>query len=323
MATLIIEELNRNHKLLSRHKFQTTDIHLGRGYHNDIIINDPHVCAEHLQIHFDGQHWIIRDLNSINGSFVNNKKTPANNHIVQSGDIINLGNSRVRLVFPEHPVATSIRFSQFESLITFAKHPMSIFASILLFSLVNGYLIYLAKPEEIKVVQLITQLLAINFVLALWPLGVALIAHLTKNDARIWPQIGITFLIYNLFWLTDFAENVLLFNSTEHILVTLLLIIMPASIGFMLFWLNCYVGFNMSPSKRNLTALGLVVLFFGGSELKELSKQPDFNVNPSYNSTIMPPSYLLRSGSKTDVFIHDAKAIFAKARTSAEENMTK
>ena len=40
---------------------ETSSVHIGRGYNNDIIINDPHVCAEHIAIHNDGDNWIIQD----------------------------------------------------------------------------------------------------------------------------------------------------------------------------------------------------------------------------------------------------------------------
>ena len=62
---IIIEEISHGHKLLSRQKFAPNNITIGRGYDNDIIISDPHVCPEHLQLHFNGEHWLVDDQGSI------------------------------------------------------------------------------------------------------------------------------------------------------------------------------------------------------------------------------------------------------------------
>ena len=63
----MIEEVSKGHKLLGRHKLNQEQINIGRGYHSDIILSDPHVCAEHIAIAFDGCNWRVVDLNSING----------------------------------------------------------------------------------------------------------------------------------------------------------------------------------------------------------------------------------------------------------------
>ena len=66
---IIIEEITRGHKLIARHKFLQDNINIGRGYDNDIIMADPHICAQHLGLNFNGEHWVLNDEDTINGSF--------------------------------------------------------------------------------------------------------------------------------------------------------------------------------------------------------------------------------------------------------------
>jgi len=47
---------------------------IGRGPHNTIVLNDPGVSSTHAQIGFDGQHFVLTDLQSRNGCFVNNQR---------------------------------------------------------------------------------------------------------------------------------------------------------------------------------------------------------------------------------------------------------
>ncbi|MGJ8692088.1 MAG: FHA domain-containing protein [Thalassotalea sp.] len=319
METIIIEEISRNHKLIGRHKFTQRSIDIGRGFNNDIILTDQHVCSDHLTINFDGQDWRITDHNTINGSFIGDKKHPANEHVIRSGDVIRIGKSQIRFYFPDHPIAESLLFSPFEELINLARQPAVFISAILLFSLLNAYLIFLSVPVEVKLTQLIAPVLKTTFIFALWPMGVALVSQLTKNEPRIWAQIGVSFIIYNLFWFSDLSEGILFFNTSSSFPAGLVAMILPLILSFCLFWLNAYVGFQMSNKRRNIVSASLVVLLFGGMTLTELSKKPDFRAHPSYNSTIMSPSFLLNSGSDTESFIKDSANIFKKAKADAHK----
>ena len=67
----------------------------------------------------------------------------------------------------------------------------------------------------------------------LWPAVVALVAHLTKHEARFWGQLGICFLFFNLMWLSDFIENLVGFNSSSQSMLTLLVALLPISLAFL------------------------------------------------------------------------------------------
>lgn len=49
-------------------------ITIGRGDNNSIIINSPKVSRNHARIEWDGAQFLIRDLRSSNGTFVNGKR---------------------------------------------------------------------------------------------------------------------------------------------------------------------------------------------------------------------------------------------------------
>lgn len=66
------------------------EITIGRVAGNDIIIPHPQVSRSHARLSWDGQNFILQDLGSTNGTFVNGVRitdpTP-----LQPGDVINLG----------------------------------------------------------------------------------------------------------------------------------------------------------------------------------------------------------------------------------------
>lgn len=317
---IIIEEISHGHKLLGRHKFASSNITIGRGYDNDIIISDPHVCADHLQLHFNDEHWLVNDQGSINGSYLEDSKENVIQHQVRSGDIITIGKSQVRFVFPSHPVEVSIAISPFESLINLARHPVALALSMSLFALIAGWIINLNNANEVSLTQMLVPTIGLTLGFALWPAGIALVSHLTKHDARFWTQMGISFIFFNLMWLSDIFENIVHFNTSSNFSMVWTISIIPLLLAFCLFWLNCYVGFHMTLRRRNLVSLSLIVLLFGGSFLIQMSKQPEFNPRPQFDTTIMSPAFLFAPSSNVESFVSDSTKLFEKVSKQAEED---
>ena len=316
---LIIEEISRGHKLLGRHKINKNNVKIGRGYNNDIILTDPHVCPEHLSLNYDGENWTVSDQNTINGSFLETNKHSADQHVVSSGDVICLGKTQIRLVFPNHPVPQSVTFSPFESLISSTRHPAIIISAMLLFTFVAGFLFYLNNSTKVTFTQLLVPAVGMTLLFCLWPSLVALISHLTKHEARIMNQLGISFVFFNLMWISDVFESIVKFNVSSNWSFAGLITLLPIALAFCLFWLNCYVGFHMTKRRRLTVAFSLTAILFGSSFLIQLSHKPDFNPMPRYNGTIMTPNFLITSSSTTSRFLKDSAQLLDKARTAAEK----
>ena len=317
---IIIEELSHGHKLLSRQKFASNNITIGRGYDNDIIISDPHVCADHLQLHFNGEDWLVDDQGSVNGSYLENSKDNVIQHKVRSGDIITIGKSQVRFVFPSHPVSESIAISTFENLINIARHPIALTLSMVFFALIAGWIINLNNANEVTLTQMLVPTIGLTLGFALWPAGIALVSHLTKHDARFWTQMGISFIFFNLMWLSDIFENIVHFNTSSNFSMLWTLTIIPLILAFCLFWLNCYVGFHMTLRRRNVVASCLVILLFGGSFVIQMSKQPEFNPRPQFDTTIMSPAFLFTPSSDVESFVNDSAKLIEKVAKEAAED---
>jgi len=66
-------------------------IHIGRSTENDICIDNIAVSRKHAQIERkEGQAYVLRDLNSSNGTFLNGAQIDATDHVLHDGDIIGL-----------------------------------------------------------------------------------------------------------------------------------------------------------------------------------------------------------------------------------------
>lgn len=74
----------------------TNDFNLGRHFENDIIIRNESVSRKHSQIRFEFDQYVLYDLNSTSGTFVNNKQI--NRCVLNSGDLISLADVRIMFI---------------------------------------------------------------------------------------------------------------------------------------------------------------------------------------------------------------------------------
>jgi len=316
---IIIEEINRGKKLLHRHKFLTQKITLGRGYHNDIILADPHVCPEHLSIEFSGEHWVVKDHNSVNGCFIDNGKQKVIQHIVKSGDIVRFGKSQIRLILPDHPISETLAFSAFENIVDIMCNPLVLTFNVLFFAFIAGMMFYLNQPNEVNANQFIVKAVGVTLMFAAWPLLISMISHFNKHEARIFTQLAISFALFNLMWLSDVFESVVEFNLSSNWPIASIITLLPIVLTFALIWLNFYIGFQMSERRRSVIALSITAVLFGGGYILQLSKQPEFSNRPNYDATIMTPSFKFASSSTVDKFVSDSSKLFKKVEKAAQK----
>ena len=69
---------------------------IGRGLENDLVIDDPRVSRHHAQITFRHGHYLLRDLRSTNGTFVN--KQPVEAVVLAPGDLVSIGGFELMFV---------------------------------------------------------------------------------------------------------------------------------------------------------------------------------------------------------------------------------
>lgn len=95
MARIIV---TKDGKLLREFVLDKARITIGRGPHNDIVLDDLAISAEHAAILRHERDWSLEDLNSTNGTQVNGQ--PVRTHFLQDGDMVELAQYRIRFDGP-------------------------------------------------------------------------------------------------------------------------------------------------------------------------------------------------------------------------------
>jgi hypothetical protein len=64
---------------------------IGRGLNNDVVLDDPAVSSQHCRIRPEPEGFVLHDLGSTNGTFVNDRRVTR--HVLAEGDQIRIGES--------------------------------------------------------------------------------------------------------------------------------------------------------------------------------------------------------------------------------------
>jgi len=93
MAKLIIKF---NDVVIDQIVLKQGDMNIGRRPGSDVLLDNLAVSGNHASIFTIGEDSFIQDLNSTNGTFVNNKKI--GKHHLENGDVVSIGNHTLSYV---------------------------------------------------------------------------------------------------------------------------------------------------------------------------------------------------------------------------------
>lgn len=316
---VIVELLNNQGKSTSIHKFTQSEIRLGRSYANDVILLDPHSCAEHAVLTCNELgEWQLRDLNSANGTLNSQGQRVAATIIPKDGQEFRLGKQRLRVVFSDAVVApTRVILTGWQSLRWLSSVPLLLGALVLL-ALLEGYDTWLgALGEGAENWQ--RQLLVIPFmliVMLLWPAILAMLARFRSYDANFLPQATLLYVIVAAWFLLDNATSWLHFNFSNNALVGALDHILPAILLCALFWF----GFKLAAIQRNWLRLVLTLVLVSTYWLVPYIQSSGPNLAPQYRAEMLPQSFLVTSPNSAQSFLEQSEQLYQQVDEQAQKN---
>jgi hypothetical protein len=100
-----VEVLSRQRDVIARHRCVGPEISIGRGYANDVVLDDPYVAPRHLRIvRSPAGAWVAEDLGSAGGLFAD-RDTRRHAAIVLDGERpIRIGHTTLRIRDAGYPV---------------------------------------------------------------------------------------------------------------------------------------------------------------------------------------------------------------------------
>jgi pSer/pThr/pTyr-binding forkhead associated (FHA) protein len=162
---IFIEILSRHREIAARFRIAGPEARIGRGYDNDVIVDDPYVAARHLRIFRDqGGQLVAEDMGSVNGTFLESGKIPLPRITIDRSHVIRIGHTLLRVREIDHEVERErVAQPQLRTLPIAVAVPLGV--TVLA---INALKVWLAETNEPRVSSYLTPLLVITAIALAW-----------------------------------------------------------------------------------------------------------------------------------------------------------
>jgi predicted component of type VI protein secretion system len=100
-------------------------INIGRDSANEIVINDAEISRRHARLTFQGGKYVLEDLGSTNGTFVNGQRL-AGPRVLKAGEVVSFGEQIVMIFEATHFDAGATVVSPRASVVPAAPRPVMV-----------------------------------------------------------------------------------------------------------------------------------------------------------------------------------------------------
>jgi hypothetical protein len=306
-------------EILSRHREVATrfrcagEVRIGRGYDNDVIVDDPYVAARHMRVFRDETGRLVaEDLGSANGILLHPDKSRHQRIVIDGDRPIQIGHTYLRIRETSHAVEHE-RVARRDAGIL----PIALVTALSVLILgTEALALWFSETAEPKASRYLTPLLGIALTVTVWVAVWALLSRVLSGRARFQRNLlialcgGVMFTFY--YELAKFSA----FALTWHIAFDYQYVAMWTILATVCFFHLREVG-----SSRLLLKGGLVVLLFALVITVQTLRQHELFHNSGQRGTLrhlMPPALRL-------VPVHDEKVFFAeieRLKTKIDDDRT-
>ncbi len=303
MGRLVIEVKNRALHLRQHSLYNSFPVNIGRSYESDVIIPDPCVCLEHLQINEKGvDRWEITDLDSKNGIYLNNKKTNEKLVEIKSGDRVRIGHTLLKFVSPEEPQAETILIKR-----GFLNPEGSFLISSAWFSLLLCFLYlfieeYVGTVTKISISKIISESIAPAFIPLIWASVWSAIGRISKHHAYFHEQLLISSIGFFIMMLIQTTVEYVEFYSSSELFATVFRYILEAMLFLTLLHENFRIATQFKGKVLKVYAVIVTLIIMGLSTIEVLASKADFDDSPGYSKILKPPFLMIFPSTPKDEF---------------------
>src|SRR5580704_1732007 len=169
-----IEILSRHRDIATRFRIPGPEARIGRGYDNDVILDDPYVAAQHLRVFRDETGQLVaEDLGSANGMFLDGDKSRLARVVVDGKQPIRIGQTFLRVRETGHAVER-------ERVATPERPMVPILLALALgltIAMVEELDVWLSQTAEPRISLYLTPLLGVGVIVLVWVGGWALLCR--------------------------------------------------------------------------------------------------------------------------------------------------
>lgn len=177
-----VEILSRHRDVAARFRVVGDEAHIGRGYDNDVIIDDPYVAARHVHVFRDeAGRLVAEDAGSKNGMFADRDSARKARIVIDPERPIRIGHTHVRIREQAHAVplerVAGMRTQTWPAVVIAA----GLGVSMLGIEALHAWLLQTGEP---RVSTYLTSLLFITALALIWVSAWTILSRIFSGQAR-------------------------------------------------------------------------------------------------------------------------------------------
>lgn len=184
-----VEILSRHRDIAARFRIAAPEARIGRGYDNDVIVDDPYVAARHLRVfHDEAGRLVAEDLGSANGTFLDRGRERLARIVLDGVHPIRIGKTHLRIRDINHEVERErLAATEWQTLPVVAAAALGV--SLLGLSTLQ---IWLAQTGEVRASGYLAPQFGIVATVLLWAGFWALMSRIFSGSAHLLRNVLIT-----------------------------------------------------------------------------------------------------------------------------------
>lgn len=308
-----VEILSRHHDVIARHRCDASEVRIGRGYDNDIVIDDPYVAARHLRVyHDDAGRLIAEDLGSAGGLHADAGARAQPWLVVDGDQVLRIGRTLLRIRESSHPVAPERAAAPS---VRMWPRALGLAVAVLALEMLSAWL---AETSEPKLSRYLLPLLILAVLTLAWTTAWAILSRIFSGHARFERHLVIALTALLAFSLYEEAVEALAFALSWSVLADYAYVGVWALFATLCFFHLREVGISHRKLKA-VIVFGLGATAIAAQTLAQSEMRPWMN-RQTYLHDLKPPFLRLAAPQGEDAFFADALELKAKLdRARSEE----
>jgi hypothetical protein len=310
MAKFVIEIVHPIRFLKEYKTFEGPLVRVGRGFDNDLILGDPHVSPEHLVVRAADEGWMAETVDRENRMYVRKYGKVMDKALVNSGDEITIGRTRLRFFNPTHPVAATKLIVPTRGLLKKMGRPVNAVSLTLVCFLVFMCYVYLTSFDDISLLKLSSGAVGFLFLALLWAGIWAFVGRIIKHKTQFAAQLSLSVLFLAvLLPMMNVSEYLGYFLNSVWVEAVVGMGLLGALFAVFLVW-NLGVATNVSLKRRIAVSAAISGVLISISVLLYFAFKDEFNPLPMYYATLKPPFFKIMEDQSVDQFLLKTDAVF-------------
>ncbi|MCB1608277.1 MAG: FHA domain-containing protein [Xanthomonadales bacterium] len=314
----VLEVHERSGALRERVRLDADRLRIGRALDNDLVLEDPYVCAHHAELHWGDEGWTLVDLNSVNGLRLADSHQRLDKIALAGPMDLRIGHTALRFRSCDEQIAAARKDptgGRWSTLL--ARVPVAL-GAVVLAGLLIAFQQHLNQVQHREWLPAVAGSVGSVSTLVIWALAWALVnrvfAHRLNYPSHL--SIGALSMIGALVAST-LIEYVLFAFSGDGLEKVLGLLSLFGFLAVAL-WGHLRVISPTSRSRQALVAVSVSLLLYLVTYLPD-QVGDDYSNDPQFSAILKPPAFQLTDGLSADHFYTRAAQLAAEVDVEAAE----